>query len=214
MNKIALLALLVPVAVAACDDPAKNKPQATVSSAVAAPPPAASAPAATAFSYAINTTNSKVEWTGSKVTGSHDGTFGKFSGTVDYAGSIEKSTVRIEIDTTTITTTPEMLLKHLKSPDFFDVEKYPKAEFVSTSIKAGGEGGATHTITGNLDMHGVKKSITFPATITVVGDTLDAKATFSINRKDFGINYAGKANDLIRDDVVIKLTIHGDRQKS
>ncbi len=212
MNKLALVALLVPLAIAACDDPAKNKPQATVSSVVAAPPPPPSTGVVT--TYSIAPPSSKVEWTGSKVTGHHDGSFGTFSGAITFDGSIEKSTVSIDIDTTTITTTPDMLLTHLKSPDFFDVQKYPKAQFVSTSIKAGGADGATHTVTGNLDLHGVKKSITFPATITVVGDAIDATATFSINRKDFGINYAGKANDLIRDEVVMKLTIHGDKKKS
>jgi hypothetical protein len=73
--------------------------------------------------------------------------------------------------------------------------------------------GGTHTITGNFDLHGVKKSISFPATIQVSPDSVSANAEFSINRKDFGINYPGKADDLIRDGVVIKLTIQGSSQK-
>ena len=88
-----------------------------------------------------------------------------------------------------------------------DVAKFPKASFASTSIKAGGEKGASHTVTGNLTLHGVTKSITFPATIKTTGTGIDADAEFAINRKDFGLVYAGKPDDLIRDDVVIKLTI-------
>jgi polyisoprenoid-binding protein YceI len=71
----------------------------------------------------------------------------------------------------------------------------------------------THTITGNFDLHGVKKSISFPATIQVAADSVSANAEFSINRKDFGINYPGKADDLIRDGVVIKLTLKVPRKK-
>ena len=206
MNKLTAFAALLPLVLLACKDPAQDKPQATVASATA---PVA-APAANAVAYAITPATSKVEWTGSKVTGSHDGSFTAFSGTIDYAGAIEKSTVTIDIDTTSITTTPQMLLDHLKSPDFFDTAKYPKAQFVSTSIVQ--KEGTTYTVTGNLDLHGVKKAITFPATITANADAVEAKATFSINRKDFGINYAGKANDLIRDDVVIKLAVRGEKK--
>ena len=191
---------------AGCKDPSSDKPKASVSDPTA---PSASA-AASAVRYAITPANSKVEWTGSKVTGSHDGSFKAFSGSVAYAGSIEKSTVSVDIDTTTIATSPDTLLTHLASADFFDVKQFPKATFTSTSIKS--TGGDAYTVTGNLDLHGVKKAVSFPATITATGDAVDAKATFSINRKDFSINYAGKADDLIRDDVLLKLTIHAEKQ--
>lgn len=69
-----------------------------------------------------------------------------------------------------------------------------------------GEKGATHTVTGNLQLHGVTKSITFPATIVVSPGVMTVDSTFSVNRKDFGINYAGAADNLIRDEVV--LTLH------
>jgi polyisoprenoid-binding protein YceI len=98
------------------------------------------------------------------------------------------------------------LTAHLKTADFFDVAKYPQATFESTEIKAGGDKGASHTVTGNLNLHGVTKSITFPATITVSPTQITVESNFSINRKDFGINYAGASDNLIRDDVV--LTLH------
>jgi polyisoprenoid-binding protein YceI len=85
--------------------------------------------------------------------------------------------------------------------------------FVSTAIEAGAKDpkakDATHTVTGNLTLHGVTKSISFPAKITVSGDNATLDSQFFINRKDFGIMYPGKPNDLIRDEVVIKLAIHG-----
>ena len=98
------------------------------------------------------------------------------------------------------------LEEHLKGADFFDVAKFPTATFASTEIKAGGEGGS-HTVKGNLTIHGVTKLVTFPATITVKGKDVSGKSEFSINRKDFGIAYAGKADDLIRDGVVLKIDV-------
>jgi len=99
----------------------------------------------------------------------------------------------------------------LKSPDFFDVEKFPKAKFVSTAIKAGGDNGATHTVTGNLELHGVTKAITFPAQIKVDPDAVSVVAEFSINRKDFSIVYPGMPDDLIKDDVLLKLSLHAKK---
>lgn len=190
--------------IAACADPASDKPRAVTNEAA----PVAAAPAA-GQKYLISPDNSKIEFVGSKVTGSHNGSFGKFSGNIDYAGQPEKSRVSITIDLNSLTADDPKLTAHLKTPDFFDVAKYPQASFVSTEIKAGGDKGATHTITGNLNMHGVTKSITFPATIAVAADAITVDSTFSINRKDFGINYAGASDDLIRDDVVLKLQVRG-----
>src|SRR6185369_6899469 len=146
--------------------------------------------------YSITPQNSKIEFIGSKVTGHHNGSFGEFSGQVDYAGSPENSHVNIAIKTDSITTDTPDLTKHLKTADFFDVAKYPEATFVSTAIKAGGENGASHTVTGNLTLHGVTKAVTFPATISVTADVASVDSTFTINRKDFGINYAGQADNL------------------
>ncbi|MBX3233969.1 MAG: YceI family protein [Labilithrix sp.] len=205
MTKHAALLGLAVFALAACKDPAQDKTKAETSEAKQA----ASAPApAEAVRLAIEPATSKIEWTGSKVTAKHDGAFTSFRGNVALvANDATKSSVTVEIDTDSLTTTPEGLIKHLKSPDFFDVEKFPKASFASTSIAPGGDKGATHTVTGNLTFHGVTKSITFPAKIRTTASSADVDAEFAINRKDFGLVYAGKADDLIRDDVVIRLTI-------
>jgi polyisoprenoid-binding protein YceI len=121
----------------------------------------------------------------------------------------EKSHVAITIDTGSVTTDTPDLTKHLKTADFFDVAKYPQATFESTEIKAGGEKGATHTVTGNLQLHGVTKSVTFPATIVVSPGSITVDSSFAINRKDFGINYAGAADNLIRNEVVLTLHVRG-----
>ena len=165
---------------------------------------------------AIDETSSKVGFVGAKVTATHEGSFQKFSGTIDLVdGKIESSQVTIAIDTASISVDDAQLQGHLKSPDFFDVAKFPQATFTSTSIAPqAGPNGATHLVTGNLELHGVKKSISFPAKITLDAGTVTANAEFVINRKDFGMVYPGMADNLIKDDVVIKLSVNAPRKKS
>ena len=193
-----------------CADPAANKPKASVAN--AAPESNSSQPAA-AEKLVISPETSKVEFVAAKVTRSHNGSFKQFSGTIDLVpNSIPDSRVTIDIQTNSVVTDEPDLTKHLQTPDFFDVAKFPKATFVSTKIEPG-SGGATHQVTGNFELHGVKKSITFPATIQVTPDSVSVDAEFSINRKDFGVVFQNKTDDLIRDNVVIKLTIKAPRAK-
>ncbi|MBK6314031.1 MAG: YceI family protein [Blastocatellia bacterium] len=193
-----------------CADPAADKPKATVGAPSNAAPTSPAPTSSGGRVIALTHLNTSVEFTGSKVTGSHEGYFKKLSGSVQLdPASVEKSSVNVEIDTTSVTTDADGLTEHLKSADFFDVVKFPKAAFSSTKITAKpGEKGSTHEVTGDFEIHGVKKSITFPASIVRSGDAVAMQAEFSINRKDFGIVYAGKADDLIRDNVVLKLTLN------
>ena len=100
----------------------------------------------------------------------------------------------------------EKLTRHLKDSDFFDVAKFPKATFTSTKIEPSTEEG-THMVTGDLEMRGVKKQISFPVTIKKQGSTVLTTSEFTIKRFDWDVNYKGAADDLIKDDVLIKLHI-------
>lgn len=221
MTKLGIGILSLTVFLAACEDPAANKPRATTTN--SAVNSMANAPVNLASSSVpkilevlpITPENSKIEFVGSKVTGKHDGGFKQFSGTIDLVNNKpEESKVSIDIDVNSVFTDAEMLTEHLKTADFFDVAKYPKATFVSTNIAPDAAKGANnYTVTGAFDLHGVTKSITFPAKITVENDEAEVQSEFSINRKDFGIVYAGKTDDLIRDDVVIKLDLKALRRK-
>ena len=193
-----------------CANPAANKPKASVANAAPETNPAKPAGAET---LVISPENSKVEFVAAKVTRSHNGSFKQFNGTIDLLGnSAEQSRVTIEIETGSVVTDEDQLTGHLKTADFFDVAKYPKATFVSTKIEPSATGGATHIVSGNFDLHGVKALISFPATIQIAPDSVSVNAEFAINRKDFGILYPGKADDLIRDGVVIKLTLKVPRK--
>ena len=205
----------------ACPNPADDAPKAEVSQAAASKPAAASS-AASAPGTAekggdtaplkIDSKASKIAFVGSKVTGKHDGGFKDFSGTIHLSKDVTASKMEVNIDMTSVFSDDEKLTGHLKSPDFFDVEKFPTAKFVLDAVEAGnGTEGSTHTLKGQLTFHGVTKSIAFPASITVTDALVSAKSEFSLNRKDFGVNYPGKADDLIRDDVLVKLDVKAPR---
>jgi polyisoprenoid-binding protein YceI len=211
----ALLLALALLALTACEDPTEGKPRATVSSAApAVQMQAATAPTGATETLALDPGASTVGFLGSKVTGKHEGKFEKVTGSITLAGGkAEGGKIAIEVETASVKSDSEGLDKHLKNADFFDVEKFPKATFTSSEIKAGGSNGATHTITGELELHGVKKTISVPATITVGADGVTGTSEFVINRKDFGITIAGKPDDLIRDDVALKLSLKASRKK-
>jgi polyisoprenoid-binding protein YceI len=212
-KQLSLIVLFVVALVTfACADPASDKPKATV--AEAQPQSSAAKPAAVE-TLVISPENSKIEFVASKVTRSHQGSFKKFTGKIELVpNSVPDSRVSIDIDTASVETDTPELTAHLKTPDFFDVAKYPKATFVSTKIESNtSAGGNSYTVTGNFDLHGQSKSVSFPASIEVTPDKATMNAEFAINRKDFGIVYAGKADDLIRDAVVIKLDLRVPRKK-
>lgn len=208
-TKLLLISILaVAVVTFACADPAANKTKATVGNAA---PESGAAKPANAETLPITTENSKIDFVASKVTRSHNGSFQKFSGSIDLVNNKpEESRVNIDIEANSVMTDEPDLTKHLQTPDFFDVAKFPKANFTSTKIEPAGP---NYNITGNFDLHGVKKAITFPATIQVAPDKVTVNAEFSINRKDWNLTYPGKADDLIRDGVVIKLSVNAPRKK-
>lgn len=190
---------------AGCSDPASKVPQSPAST----PPSEQANPAADSSSggkpYVIRP-GSTLHFTGSKVTGSHNGGFTNFSGTLPVSGGKIVGTPTIQIDMTSAWADNDRLSGHLKSPDFFNVAKFPQSTFAVTSVDPAGSDGKSK-VTGNLTLHGVTKSISFPAAIQVSDEAATVKADFAINRKDFGIVYPGKPDDLIRDNVVIRFDL-------
>lgn len=193
------IALVTLLALAGCANPAEHAPDAEVGEAASE-----QAPAAEGVRYEI-AEGSTISFVGAKVTGKHDGGFNEFSGEITLVdGDPAQSSVRLTIDTTSLWSDNDKLTAHLKSPDFFEVETYPTATFTSTAIAATDTG---YNVTGNLNLHGVEKSITFPATIEVGEGQVTAKAEFSIKRFDFGIVYPGPQENLIRDEVLINFDL-------
>ena len=198
----------------ACESEIDNKTAATVADAPAAQPAPAAAPAPADDSDGATDAlpagalplkaDSRIEWVGAKVTKDHPGGFEKLSGHATLAdGALASATVEIVIDS--LYSDHPKLTKHLKDADFFDVVTFPTATFRITSVVPA-EGGMS-TVTGTLDLHGISKEISFPATVTVTETGATVAAEFTLLRKDFGMQYPGKPDDLIRDEVLVKGTL-------
>jgi polyisoprenoid-binding protein YceI len=188
-----------------CSNPADNVPAAAVNSNTNTQTAAAAA-GTTQRTFSFGPENSKIEFIGSKVTGKHDGGFKQFSGELRVAnGRVADTGNKVSIDTTSLWADNDRLTGHLKSPDFFNVAQMPTATFETTSIT---KNQTNSTVSGNLTLHGVTKQISFPAQIEVSDQAVALTAQFFINRFDFDIKYPGKANDLIRKEVVIKLKLN------
>jgi polyisoprenoid-binding protein YceI len=185
-----------------CENPADKTASASVSEAVEVAP---TSEAASGVKYAI-TPDSEILFTGSKVTGSHNGGFKTFTGGFTVADNALAGTgQKITIDMKSLWSDNEKLTEHLMSGDFFNVAKHPESSFELTGLKSVSEG--NFEVSGNLSLNGTSKNITFPASAEVSAGKAKIHAKFDINRKDFGIVYAGKADDLIRDEVVIELKL-------
>lgn len=200
-----LLALIpVPMLLASCGNPADETESAVVTDAVDVAE--AAAPSENSTTYSL-LPESEINFIGSKVTGSHNGGFKTFTGFFTVAnGELAGTGQQVVIDMNSVWSDNENLTGHLKNQDFFDVEKHPTSTFTLTEITATGEEGQ-YRVSGNLTLIGNTKNISFPATATIDGDQVGIHAKFDMNRKDWGVVYAGKADDLIRDEVVIELKL-------
>ena len=184
---------------AGCSDPSDKVAKATASD----PQKATLAKSSAGKEYVLRA-ESKIGFVGSKVTGSHNGGFKKFAGKFAVADGKMVGTPEFKIAMASTWADNEKLEGHLKSPDFFDVEKYPVTTFTITAIEPAG---AQYNVTGNFTLHGITKSISFPAKIQGSDSEVTVAAEFAINRRDFNVNFPGMPNDLIRDNVVIKLDL-------
>jgi len=192
------------ILLAGCSDPADKVPKSSATT-PQEEPAATVAPAAVAGSAAGRTYSvrpgSTIRFVGSTVTGSHNGGFTNFSGTLMAADGKITGHPEITIDMKSTWADNPKLTGHLMSPDFFNVAQFPTSKFIVTAVDPAGK------VTGNLTLHGVTKTLSFPATVQVMDDAVTVKAQFAINRKDFNITYPGKPDDLIRDNVVIKFDL-------
>jgi polyisoprenoid-binding protein YceI len=148
------------------------------------------------------------------------GEFQKVSGTVKLDDKdLTKSAIDVTIDVTTINTREPKRDAHLKSPDFFDVEKFPTMTFKSTKIEKAGKG--KYKVTGDLTMHGQTHPVTLvvddltPATKNPWGmNVRGVSASGKLSRKEWGLNWnkALEAGGVLVSDEV-QLTIDAEMQE-
>jgi len=172
-------------------------------------------PVAAADSYAIDSAHSDVSFKVRHLVSKTSGQFTEFDGsiTADFE-NLKTSSVEFTIQAASIDTKNANRDKHLRSPDFFDVEKYPTISFVSEKIVK--SGASSFAVAGTLTMHGVSKKVTLP--VTYLGEVKDpwgnTKAGFeletTIDRKDYGIVW-NKALDsggaILGDEVEITINL-------
>ena len=144
------------------------------------------------------------------------GEFTSVKGSLEFdPQNIENSHVQAEIDATTINTREPQRDAHLKSADFFDVEKFPTLSFRSTKVSRNGDGELS--VAGELTIHGITRPVTFvlegpsEATKDPWGNTrIGLSATTKINRKDFGLTWNAALETggiLVGEDVTITLDV-------
>lgn len=195
------------LALAACQSEIDDKTAAAVSEPAPAPTATTSIEPLPGTRVAVSRETSRIEFVGAKVTGDHTGGFTDFTGAVSWIDG-KPSSIEFEIDMNSVFTDTPKLTAHLKTPDFFDVATHPTATFRSTSIAeaaAGNKDSATHTISGTLTMRGTEKAISFPAKVVSDAAGVSAISEFTINRRDWGVAYKGAPDNLIKDEVLLRL---------
>lgn len=154
-------------------------------------------------SFAIDTDRSVMKWHSSKIIGGdHNGKIMIDSGSLELMGGSMTGDFVIDMTSISDDDASEALVGHLKSEDFFNVEMYPKSQFVITSATMQDE--STYLVTGDLTILDKTNMISFPATIVYDGSDLSAKASFSIDRTQWGIEF--KSGSVFKDlgDAAIK----------
>lgn len=146
-----------------------------------------------------------------------EGTFKVFDGTVEHTkADLSDAKINFTVDVNSINTDNENRDKHLKSDDFFNVEKFPSMSFVSTSFTP--KGGNKYELKGNLTIRDVTKPVTFDVTFGGVatstrGDKAGFKAATTINRFDYNLKWdrATEAGGLVvgkEVEVVVRLEVN------
>ncbi|MBL7763267.1 MAG: YceI family protein [Chitinophagaceae bacterium] len=185
----------------------------------------------------VDTAASKINWVATKVSAYHTGTINIKNGEVKANDSsltggnfvLDMNSILVSGPAGSDAGMNTKLNGHLKSADFFDVEKNPEATFVITgvqtfsgtvkdttdprqeSISEYKVANPTHTISGNLTIKGITKNISFPAKISVSPTGVDAIAKFNIDRTQWNIVYPGKPDDLIRNDIHLGIALKATR---
>jgi polyisoprenoid-binding protein YceI len=176
------------------------------------------AAAAQAANWKVDQSHTTVGFAVSHIFTSVQGRFDRFDGTITFdPEKPESAVVRATVEAASINTNNEKRDKHLRSGDFFDVEKHPTLSFESTS-------GVTEMknnrgkLAGNLTIHGVTKPVVFDVTFRGQGKDPSGNvragfaASLNINRKDYGLNWNEVLETgglLVGEEVEIRIDVEG-----
>ncbi len=166
--------------------------------------------------YKVNSTNSTLTWVGKKVTGEHTGNLAIKNGELEFANNKLKGG-SFEIDMTSITCTDltgewnEKLVGHLRSDDFFSVDKYPTSKVAITKVKS--KGSNKHEVTADVTIKGITHPVTFMATTQESNGVITATADVAVDRTKYDIKYGsgsffdGLGDKMIDDEFTLSVSL-------
>jgi len=164
--------------------------------------------------FDLNGLNTDIKWTGSNSIGlKPTGFFFELSGKAILESKNRKlKHFEVTIDMNGVKAMADSLTKKLKHKGFFEVDKFPQAKFVSTSVhhqaRPGDPDGTNCVVEGNFQLRDVTQSITIPMEVSKEGTAMKLVSEFKINRKDYGVVYSDATGDmLIRDEVLIGISV-------
>jgi polyisoprenoid-binding protein YceI len=132
------------------------------------------------------------------------GTFAGLTGIIDFDPSnLAAASFDVSVDAKTIDTDIEMRDNHLRSAEYFDVEKYPRLSFRSTQVTKSNSAKYLYMF-GNITIRGITKEIKFPFKATPKDDGYLFEAEFKLNRRDFGV---GGSSLTLSDDLTVSLSV-------
>lgn len=141
----------------------------------------------------VSKTESQVNWKASKVTGEHWGYVPIKNASLDVnggkitGGSFDMDMVNLTVEDLTDEKSKGNLTNHLKSDDFFSVEKFNTSTFKITDVKS--TSATDYTITGDLTIKGITKPVSFPAKVAVAGNKMTATGTIKFDRTHYDIKF-------------------------
>lgn len=173
--------------------------------------------------YVADPTASKIEWTGKKLTGEHNGEIKLAAGELIFlkqklsGGSFEMDMASINCTDITDAKSNKRFVDHLKSEDFFSVKRYPLSRFVITSVTCKSD--RECDITGSLTIKDKTNAITFPAKLQRKDDKLVATAMMTFDRSKYDIKFGSQSfyenlgDKLVYDDVDISIILTLKREE-
>lgn len=176
--------------------------------------------------FVLDTLNSRVEWKGYKIfkseSTSHFGNIKFESGDVTIKdGKLESG--KFVADMSSLSSEDlkdkkedqQKLNGHLKSADFFEVEKFPTSSYEITKVTPTAEGDYNTVLDGNLVIKGISKPIQFKANVSVNGSEVNiATEPKDIMREEFGVKFQSPAaNGVIKNEVTLQIRVKGMEQK-
>lgn len=175
--------------------------------------------AAELATYKVDADHSGVSFTIRHFVTNMPGRFRDFDGIIKYdPKNPAASSVEFTVQAASIDTANNNRDEHLRSKDFFEVEKYPTLTFTSTKVVS--KGANSLEVTGNLTMHGVTKQITIPVEVlgfakTPRGEKGGFETSFKVDRKEYGITWNNMMDSgpVLGDEVKISIAIEANRQQ-